>query len=174
MRQTAIAVSLLFLASASSSALAAGWMKAGLWEMSTKTDAMRQMPKLTPEQEAQMKKMGVTMPAMKDGAMVTKVCISKEMAERDHPPTGQNQSGCESKNFQRSGSSYSVDVVCDNANMKGTGSVKGTMSGDTFTSTYDFKGTARGQPINSHHESSGKYLGADCGDIKPMADMAKK
>ena len=55
---------------------AAGKMKAGLWEMSIKSDAMKAMPKMSAAQMEQMKKMGVNMPIMEDGVMKTKVCIA--------------------------------------------------------------------------------------------------
>ena len=175
MRKTAIALPMLILIATAATVWAAGPMKAGLWEMTTRSDAMKGVPKMSPEQMEQMKKMGVNMPQMKEGGMVMKVCISKEMAERDQPPTGHNESGCESKNFRRQGNGYSMDIVCDNAHMKGTGTVKGTYSGsEGFTSVSDFKGTAQGRPVNTHSESSGKWLGASCGDVKPMGAMMKK
>jgi hypothetical protein len=116
-----------------------------------------------------MRQHGITMPQMQDGGMVIKMCVSKEMAERDTPPSmSRNESGCTTKNFQRSGGSYSVDMVCDGPHMKGVGTIKGTFSGNTsFTSTYDFKGTAGGSPINNHSENSGTWLAADCGGVKP-------
>jgi hypothetical protein len=153
-------------------ALAAGQMKPGLWEMSMKSDAFKAMPKMSAQQMEQMRKMGVNMPQVQDGAMVTKVCITKEMAEREQPPMEHNGLGCQPKNFQRSGNAYSGDIVCDGATMKGTGKVKGVFAGDAgFTSTYDFKGTAHGQPVSQHSETSGKWLAADCGSVKPVAEM---
>lgn len=175
MQRTAVALTMLTLITGAATVWAAGPMKAGLWEITTKSDAMKSMPKMSPEQMEQMKKMGVNMPQMKGGGMVVKMCISKEMAERDQPPMGQNESGCESKNFKRQGNGYSLDLVCDNAHMKGTGTVKGTYTNsETFTSVSDFKGTAQGRPVKSHTESSGKWLGASCGDVKPMGSMMKK
>jgi hypothetical protein len=54
--------------------------------------------------------------------------------------------------------------------MKGEGKAKGTFTGtDRFTSTYDFKGTMDGQPVNQHHDSSGKWLSAECGNVKPAS-----
>lgn len=167
MRKTVISI-LICCAAGSSGAWAAEKMKPGLWEMSMKSDAFKNMPKMSADQMAQMRKMGVNVPQMQDGAVVSKVCITKEMAERDQAPMGRNESGCQSKNFQRSGNAYSSDIVCDGPDMKGMGKVKGTFAGDTgFTSTYEFKGTAHGQPVNNRHESSGKWLAADCGAIKP-------
>ena len=65
---------------------AAGPMKPGLWEMTMKSDAMKNMPKITPAQMQQMRKMGIKMPQMQDGGMVTRVCISNEMAAFEQPP----------------------------------------------------------------------------------------
>jgi len=174
MRGSTIAFSALLTLSASGAALAAGAMKPGLWEMTMKSDAMKAMPAMSPKQMEQMRKAGVNMPQMSDGGMVTKVCISKEMAERDQPMV-REESGCQMKNYKRTGSSYSMDMVCDSAQMKGTGTVKGTYQGDSaFSSTYDFKGTAHGQPVNQHSETSGKWLAADCGNVKPAGGSARK
>lgn len=154
---------------------AADQMKPGLWEMTMKSDMMKNMPKIPPEQMEQMRQMGMNVPQMQDGGMVTKVCISKEMAEREQPPVTNTEAGCETRNYHRSGNSYSIDIVCDGANMKGEGTAKGSFRGnESFSSTYDFKGTARGKPVSQHNETSGKWIGAACGDVKPMADVPHK
>src|SRR5438105_11221397 len=118
---------------------AAGMMKPGLWEMTLKSDQMKQMPKIPPEQLERMRKMGVELPTQSgDGSFVHRVCITKEMAERDRPPMGREQSDCKVKNQSRNGSSYQAELVCDGENMKGTGTMNGTFSGDTYHSTFDF------------------------------------
>ena len=141
--------------------------------MTVKSDMMKNMPKIPPAQMEQMRKMGIQMPEFKDDGIMTKACISKAMAERNQAPEmAHKESGCDTRNFQRSGNSYSADIVCDGTMMKGTGKVKGTYSGNqSFTSIYDFKGTAHGQPINEHQESAGKWLSADCGSVKPMDEL---
>lgn len=152
-------------------------MKQGLWEMTIKSDAMKAMPKMTPQQMEQMRQMGVNLPHMQDGALVTKMCVSKEMAELDQPPpqTHQKESKCQSKNFRRIGNTYSVDIICDGPQMKGEGKGKGVFNGnERFNSTYDFKGSMGGKPVAQHHESSGKWLGADCGKVKPISDYMQK
>lgn len=157
-------------------AAAIGKMKPGLWEMSIKSDSMRAMPKMSPEQMEQMKKMGVNMPVMEDGVIKTKVCISKEMAELD-PTTAahQNHSNCTSKNVVQNGNEYSMDLICDSPDLKGVGSVKGSFNGnDTVHSFYEFKGTAHNRPVNHHTETVGKLLSSDCGDIKPVGIFPKK
>jgi hypothetical protein len=176
MNKKALCLVLCSLSAVAIHAGAAGLMKPGLWEMTMKSDAFRNMPKLSPEQIEQMRKMGVEMPQMTEGGMQTKVCISRAMAERDEPPMMDGKdTGCEAKNYKRSGNAYSVDVICNGKDMKGTGTARGTyLNSQSFTSTYDFKGTVHGQPVNQRHESSGKWLAADCGNIRPMEDMLKK
>ena len=157
-------------------AAAAGKMKAGLWEMSIKSDAMKAMPQMSPEQMEQMKKMGINVPMMEDGVMKTKVCISKEMAEQD-PATmaHQNHSNCAPKNVVQNGNEYSMDLICDGPDLKGVGIVKGNFNGsDTVHSSYDFKGTSHNRPVNHHTETTGKLLSSDCGDVKPAGIFPKK
>jgi hypothetical protein len=170
MKKLTVSSILLCFAAAAASAYAAGPMKPGLWEMSIKSDMMKNMPKIPPEQMEKMKQMGINVPQMQDGGMVTKMCVSKEMAERDQPPEmNHKESGCEARNYQRTGNSYSVDIICDGPHMKGQGKAQGSFSGsDSFTSTYDFKGTAQGRPVNHHQESKGKWLSADCGNVAPI------
>jgi hypothetical protein len=169
MRIFAVPTLVLSLLSVSVAASAAGQIKPGLWEMTVKSDALKSMPQIPPAQMEQMRKMGINIPQMKDGAMVTRVCISKQMAERDQPPVmAQNEAGCQAKNYQHSGTGYSLDIVC-NGPMKGEGKARGTFaSSESFTSSYDFKGTMQGQPVSQHQDSSGKFLSADCGDVKPI------
>lgn len=154
-------------------AFAAGHMKPGLWQITSKSDMMKNMPKMPPEQLEKMRQMGINIPTMQDGAMTTKMCVTKEMAERDQPPHGaQERIGCKPANVQYAGNSYSSDIVCDGPMMKGEGKVKGTFSdGVSYNSTYDFKGTSHGRPVDQHMESSGKWMGADCGDVKPMDQL---
>ena len=168
MNKSALPVLIPFLL-LSSGAFAEEKMKAGLWEMTIQSDMLKNMPKIPPEQLRQMKEMGIAMPQMQDGGMVTRICITREMAERDQAPEmNYKEAGCQPKNYQRAGGSYSVDIVCDGPDMKGRGTARGKFSGsDSFTSTYDFKGTMQGQPLNQHQESSGKWLGADCGSVAP-------
>ena len=151
---------------------AADQMKPGLWEMSMQSDAMKNMPKIPPEQLEKMKQMGIQIPSMQNGAMVHKVCISKEMAEQNTPFFSEKErQSCQSKNVIKSGSNYSLDLVCDSPQMKGVGTVKGNMHGDSMASTFDFKGTAHGQTISHHMETTGKWVAADCGNIKPVGEL---
>jgi hypothetical protein len=167
MRSIFSAVALLFAAAVAADT------KPGLWEMTMKSDQIKgeHMANLTPEQKQQMQKMGIPVPTIRDGAVVQQVCITKDVAQRMMTPGAphESQRECKVVNQNKSGNAFQADVICDGPDIKGKGTLKGGFSGDTsYTSTYDFKGTARGREISNHHETSGKWLSADCGNVKPM------
>lgn len=168
------AVSVLGLSLAfGSSVFAAGNVKAGLWELTTESAAMKNMPEISPEQIEQMRKMGVDLTRLQSGVIINKVCVTKEMAARDElPQMNHKESGCEIRNQQHTGSNYTMDVICDGPKMKGKGVLKTSFSGnESFSSSSEFKGMVNGTPINDRNSTSGKWLSADCGSIKPIPEM---
>lgn len=164
-------IALLALSLFSLSAAADG-MRPGLWEILMKSDAAREMPDISPAQLEQMRKMGIEMPTKRDGGIVQRACMTKEMAARREPPGTPRESDCKLKSQDHSGNTYRAEIVCDGPNLKGTGIMKGTYAGDTsYSSQYDFSGTSRGKPVSQHHETQGKWLSADCGNVRPMGEM---
>ena len=166
MKKTVLVVTCCLLPIA---AFAAGHGKPGLWEISTKM-SMAGAPQIPPEQLAQMKQMGIKIPGMGGDPIVIKQCVTKEQAERDEPPKTQNEkSGCEMQNAKQDATSYSADMVC-NGEMKGKGEMKVSYNNkDSYNGSMHFKGTEgkRGHEIEMTTEFAGKWLGADCGDVKP-------
>ena len=158
--------------SASISVFAAGSMKPGLWEVTLQSSAMKNMPKISPEQIEQMRKMGVDMAQLQTGAIVNKICITKDMTERENlPQMNHKESGCEMKNQKRSSDGYTMELICDGAQMKGKGTSKTVFASDqSFSTTSEFKGTMQGMPVNDRTDTSGKWLGADCGAVRPIRD----
>lgn len=142
-------------------------MKPGLWDMTMKSDAFKNMPRMSKEQADQMRKMGMEVPEFRDGGMISKVCITPEMAEKMAPGVDEAETGCTTKNFKRSGNTYRADLVCNGDAMQGMGVLTGSFTGnERFTSTLDFKGKAAGQQIAQKHETTGKWISADCGKHK--------
>lgn len=156
-------------------ATATDTMKPGLWEMTMKSDEMAraQVPPMSPEQREQMRNMGIELPEMRDGAVVQRVCITREMTQRTEPPgAAPPDPGCKMRNHERRANSFRADVVCDGPNLKGTGVMKGNYAGpERFSSSYQFSGTSRGKPVTQQHETSFRWLGADCGKVMPMGQM---
>ena len=158
-------------------------MKPGLWEISQKMQggsgdlsaqmaaAQEQMAKLPPEQrkmmEDMMAKQGVTMGAGgPGGGMTLKICMTKEMAERDEVPAGQGD--CTSTRSPRVGNTLKFSVVCTKPPSSGDGQI--TFNGpDAYAMKMTLNTSVKGQPQKMNMESSGKFLGADCGTVKPIA-----
>ena len=148
-------------------------MTPGLWELKMESDMMKNMPrpKISPQQAEQMRKMGIKMPEQSDGGMVMKVCYTKEMLAEKDVPSSPNDKECKPTNMTRSGDSFSGQVVCDTPEMKGTGTIQGTMSATSYQFTSSFNGTMGGQPVNHTSKMSGAFISADCGNVKPLHGM---
>ena len=167
---------------------AAQSLKPGLWEVTNKMqggsgqmqDAMagmqKQMASMPPEQrkmiEEQMAKSGVKMgSAGPAGGMSVKICMTKEMVEKNEVPA--QQGDCKTTSQGRSGNTMKMAFACTNPPSSGEGQV--TFSGsEAYTSRMSVSTRVDGKPEKIDMEGSGKWLGSDCGNVKPMGPAAKK
>jgi Protein of unknown function (DUF3617) len=156
--------------------------KPGLWEVKSKMssssnpqlakqmeEAQKAMANMPPAQrkmmEDMMAKQGVSMSASGDGATVLKLCISPEMAKL--PPVQQRQ-GCTYNTPARVGNTQKFSFQCSNPAANGEGEV--TYSGsDAYNGKMRITTERNGKPETMNMETSGKFLGSDCGDIKPIS-----
>ena len=145
-------------------------MKMGSGEMNDKMAAMQQqMAKMPPEQrkmmEDMMAKQGVKMGAAGPGGMSLKTCMTKEMVERNQVPT--QQGDCTSTPSPRVGNTMKIAFTCTKPPSSGEGEI--TFSGsDAYAMKMKVNTQMRGKPETVDMEGSGKWLGADCGDVKPV------
>ena len=148
-------------------------MRPGLWQITTTSDLLLLVPHLPPDQMQSIKDLakdyGLEMPQIENGAAISQTCITQEMANQKTLPNFYNaQLGCTSQNATRSGNDYKVDFVCDSADLKGSGTVAGTItSPEAFTGQTNFTGTAQGNPVNEQADVNGKWINASCGAVKP-------
>jgi hypothetical protein len=104
---------------------AAQSMKPGLWEMQQKmggnpqmdqamAEMQKQLAAMSPEQRKQMEGMmagrGVQVAPGAGGAMAVKVCMTKEMAERNEVPASQGD--CKTTQQSRSGNTIKMAFAC--------------------------------------------------------------
>lgn len=158
---------------------AAQSLKPGLWEVTNKMDnpqvdqAMAQMRQqlaaMPPEQRKQMEEMmarqGVRLatPAA-GGGMAAQVCMTREMVERNDVPM---QEGCKLTSQQRSGNTTKMAFTCASPPSSGEGQF--TVAGpESYRSRMTVKSLVQGKTETMTVEGSGKWLQADCGNIKPM------
>lgn len=158
-------------------------MKPGLWEINNKIHSdnsdfgrmmaqmQKQMASMPPEQRKAMedmmqKKAGVGMPVMKGGGMVVKMCISKEMVAQGQLPM-QQQGNCTHQRANTSSSSIKMSFTCTNPASSGEGEFK--LIGDSaYTMKMKMTSSMTGRQEVTSMDASGKWLGADCDNIKPI------
>ena len=133
-------------------------------------DMQKQMASMPPEQrkrmEAMMGKQGINLSGP-GGAMVMKTCITKEMLAQSQLPM-QTQGNCTSTTSEKTSTSMKFKYVCTNPTSTGEGLF--TFQNDSsYTSKMTVTSTEQGKPQTTTMEGAGKWLGADCGTIKPLA-----
>jgi hypothetical protein len=174
----AITFAALALAALAAQPVLAQNLKPGLWESNNKMGGnakvqgamamvQQQMAGMSPEQrtmmEGMMAKHGVS---VSNDGVVAKMCITPEMAAQQQLPI-QQQGNCTYQRSPMAGNSAKFSFTCINPQASGDGSV--TFAGATaFTSSTRVTSSATGSPETMTVESSGRWLGADCGSIRPV------
>ena len=179
-----LAAALVAVASAAS----AQSMKPGLWEITSKmqtasgqmerqmAQAQQQMANMPPEQRKMMEEMmarqGVKMGTAGGGGMTMKVCMTKEMIERNEMPSQQQRGDCKTTSQSRSGNTMKFSYACTQPPSSGEGVM--TFNGDTgYTMKMNTTTTVKGKPEKMTMDATGKWLSADCGNIKPITPPKK-
>jgi hypothetical protein len=170
----------VLLATLSALPAAAQTLKPGLWEITSRSagnpqadqamaEMRKQLESMPPEQRKQMEAMmagrGVQMAPGSAGGMAARVCMTKDMVERNEVP--QQQGDCRTTRQQRSGSTVSMAFACSNPPSTGDSTIT-IASPEAFSSRTRVTTTQQGRPETLAMEASGKWLGADCGAVKPM------
>jgi hypothetical protein len=161
-------------------------IKPGLWEFTTQmaggsgkmADAMaqaqKQLESMPPEQRKMMQdmmaKQGVQMGTSAGGGMTIKVCMTQEMVDRNE--VSSHQGDCTHTNSPRSGNTMKFSFVCTKPPSSGEGQVTFT-SPEAYSMQMTTTTTVQGRPEKMEMQNSGRWLGSNCGNIKPLA-MPKK
>lgn len=171
----------LCLSVAASGALAQS-MKPGLWEhrftMKSQSGEMekqvqemqRQLATMPPSQRKQMEAMlasqGLSM-SPGGGAQTMRVCISPEQAARLSLPQ-KDDGSCQQRILERSGQSLRMAFSCaGDPPTEGEGEY--TFKGDgAYQGKATMRTMARGKPERYDMTQQGKWLGSDCGKLKPL------
>lgn len=156
-------------------------MKPGLWEIHNKmgggqmdaamAEMQKQLAQMPPAQrkqmEAAMAQRGMKM-APGAGGMSVQMCMTKEMVERNDVPV---QDGCTATQNKRSGNRVQFAFRCTNPPSSGEGEM--TFTPESYTSHMTMKGLVQGKTETIVSDTTGKWLKADCGSVKPP-QMPKK
>jgi len=160
---------------------AAQTMKPGLWAMSNKMtsndpalgqamSAMQEhMANMSPEQRQQMQSMmqqhGVQLDIGAGGALQTKICMTREMAERKEFPV--QQGDCRQTFTQQSPTRGHIAFTCTKPRVSGEGDL--TTDNDTsYRAHMKIRREEEGRNQVVDMDVTGKWLAADCGNIRPV------
>jgi DNA-binding protein YbaB len=155
--------------------------KPGLWEISSKMDssnnpqlakqmeqAQKQMASLPPEQrkmmEEMMAKQGLNISMKGDGSTVVKLCITPEMANR--APIEQ-QKDCTYNMPARVGNTQRFSFQCTQPVSSGEGEIN-FKGADDYDGKMKITTTDKGKKETISMSTAGRFLGSNCGAIKPM------
>ena len=156
-------------------------LKPGLWSLSntmTSSDpqisqamsAMQQhMANMSPEQRQQMQKMmqqnGVQLDVGANGALQTKLCLTREMAERKEFPV--QQGDCRQSFTQQSATRGHITFTCTTPKVSGEGDL--VADNDTsYRARMKIRSEEKGRNQTVDVDVSGKWLSADCGTIRAI------
>ena len=159
-------------------------LKPGLWEINNKmgggemdqamADLQKELAQMPPaerkQMEAMMAKQGVRMAAPgAGGGMTVQMCMTREMVERNDMPM---QDGCRMTQNTRSGNTMKMAFTCTNPPSSGEGQVTFT-SAEAYTSKMTFRTKENGKTETMTMDAQGKWLKADCGNVKPFTPPKK-
>ena len=127
-----------------------------------------EMAKMPPEQrklvDEMMAKRGVGMAAGKPNTVRT--CISKERAENmDIADDHEKERNCKRESMERSGNTMKFKYTCTNPPSTGQGEY--TISSDkSYSGKMLIDTQVKGQPQQMEMQQQGKWISADCGELK--------
>jgi hypothetical protein len=180
----------LALLAAACGAQAEPFMKAGLWEMRTlkhlsdgkdmtaqiaasQAKMQEMMAKMSPQQRQQMEQMMGKSAANPADPGVTRMCVSAEMAARDQPVMPKD-SNCEIVKFNRSGNTTTFENTCRTEGSTVVGKGESVRSGDTISTKMELVSTGTRGNHTTQMETQMKFVGADCGGLKPIDQIARE
>jgi hypothetical protein len=157
-------------------------MKPGLWELSNKVSSQdgqlngamaemqKQLASMSPEQRQAMQQMmernGVQMNIGAGGALTSRMCMTKEMIERKEFPV--QEGDCKQKTTPVSANRMKIAFSCTKPPTSGEGEM--IVDSDTsYRVKMHVKGTDGGQQQTVDMDAAGKWLGADCGKLRPIS-----
>jgi hypothetical protein len=105
------------------------------------------------------------------GNGTTQICITADRAREDSPPL--DRQGCEPSTVKRSGNHTTFEFSCTRNGTTTTGKGESTITSDVISTVSDVTTQrANGDSHVMHTEIEMKFIGADCGNVKPLPSNA--
>lgn len=148
----------------------------GLWQVTTSGTASGAPPippealaRLSPEEKQKFLAAMQAMMAEQNARHVTKSCLTAEQLRRGPTFTSRRDKSCKERIAKSTATDIEVEEVCSEA---GRQTMTGTLrfhaaNPQTIVGTADVTVGGAGRAMTMHREISGKWLGPDCGGVKP-------
>ena len=152
-------------------------VKTGLWEV-TSTGSMSGAPpipqdalaRMTPEQRAQMEAAMQAAIARNNQPHVSKSCITQRQLEKAPDFAEQHDKSCKQTVVTRTAAVVETRVECSGP-QKRSGTFRfQALSRETIRGEVSMVLSSGDKAMTSKHTLDGKWLGADCGNVKPSGD----
>lgn len=175
-------------AKADSSASVKMDMAPGLWKYRTTMTsqggevdkAMQEMKKQLASMPADQRKMmeemmarqGIEVSDAGKPTITTNACVTREEIERGQLPTPEED--CQQEIVKESKNTFKINLSCSGKpSLSGTGELKFT-DPKNYTSRFDLAAQQDGKEEAVTMAQTGKWVSADCGDVKPAKDERPK
>jgi hypothetical protein len=156
-------------------------VRTGLWEITTKrsTTGMPELPsmpnmppemlaRLPPAQRAQIENMLKTRRKVAPGVQAHKACITQASLDKT-PDFGPAERDCTRTRDSRSAHGWRVQQVCRVGGSKQTMNIRyDVVNRETIKGIVEIAMRDGADTITMKQEMQGRWLGADCGDVKPL------
>jgi len=158
-------------------------VRTGLWEVTTRRSptgmlelpSMPTMPpemldRLPPAQRTQIENMIKSRRNVAPGVHVQKVCITQ--ASLDKTPNfgmSERHADCTRTKDSRSISGWQIQEICRIGGRRQTMNIRyDVLNRETIKGVVDIAMRDGGNKIATKHEMQGRWIGSDCGDVKPV------
>jgi hypothetical protein len=146
----------------------------GLWEVTSQgeTTGIPPIPPeafahMTPEQQQKVKAAVAEAIGRSGQPTVTRACITQQQLDRGLHFSPREQPNCKQTTLNTSAHTMDAHMVCT-GEQRATGNLHVEATGrQTITGNFDFVSTDGTNTISIKRTLQGKWLGSDCGTVKP-------
>lgn len=151
-------------------------LKPGLWEITNRVSSdsgkmesamqqmQQQMASMPPEQRKMMQDMMAKQGVSMGPGGAVRMCFTKEMVERNEVPA--QQGDCRTTTQPRNGNTMKMSFTCATPPSSGEGQITFT-SPEAYSVKMAMTTTAQGKPEKMNMDAAGKWIAADCGNVRP-------
>jgi hypothetical protein len=152
-------------------------VKPGLWEITSQGEASGMPPippqalaNMSPQQREQIMAAMAGAMARANQPNVTRSCITQKMIERGWEPNQDHRGNCSQTRTSSTSSSLDARMVCT-GEQQATGNLHiDALDRETIRGTFNMVMTGGSNTMTMKRTLQGKWLGGDCGDVKPHGE----